>query len=184
VFEQGAHRAKDIAPSSIAVLIQEAAEAVAPSAEAKELTMQLAVASDLPDLMVDPDRLRQAIVNLLTNAVKFTPVGGRITIRASATATDLEVVVADTGIGIAPDFLPHIFDAYRQAESSANRSTRGLGLGLMIVRRIVEAHDGRIEAESDGLGRGTTFRLSLPVTRAATAPSDATASDSPGWDHG
>jgi PAS domain S-box-containing protein len=172
-----------IQPSSVAVLIQEAADAVAPSAEAKHLTMQFAVASDLPDLMVDPDRLRQAIVNLLTNAVKFTPDGGRIAIRASATARDLEVVVADTGIGIAPDFLPHIFDAFRQADSSDNRNTRGLGLGLMIVRRIVEAHDGRIEAESEGLGRGTTFRLSLPVTRAATAPADATASDSPGWDN-
>ncbi len=167
-----------IQPSSVAVLIQEAADAVAPSAEAKQLTMQFAVPSDLPDLMVDPDRLRQVIVNLLTNAVKFTPVGGLITIGASATANDLEVVVVDTGIGIALDFLPHIFDAFRQADSGENRKARGLGLGLNIVRRIVEAHDGRIEAESEGPGRGSTFRLSLPVTRVAPAPRDATESDS------
>jgi len=171
-----------IHPSSVAVLIQEAADAVAPSAEAKHLTMQFAVPSDLPHLMVDPDRLRQVIVNLLTNAVKFTPVGGLITIGASATANQLEVVVADTGIGIAPDFLPHIFDAFRQADSGENRKARGLGLGLNIVRRIVEAHNGRIEAESEGPGRGSTFRLSLPITHVATAPSDATESDSPGWD--
>jgi len=169
-------------PSSVAVLIQEAADAVAPSAEAKHLTMQLAVPSDLPDLMVDPDRLRQVIVNLLTNAVKFTPVDGLITIRASATVKDLEVVVVDTGMGIAPDFMPHIFDAFRQADSAENRKARGLGLGLNIVRRIVEAHDGRIEAESEGPGRGSTFRLSLPVTHVATAPRDATESDSPAGD--
>ena len=91
-------------------------------------------------------------------------------------------MVVDTGMGIAPDFLPHIFDAFRQADSAENRKARGLGLGLNIVRRIVEAHNGRIEAESEGPGRGSTFRLSLPITHVATAPSDATESDSPGWD--
>jgi PAS domain S-box-containing protein len=169
--------------SSVAALIQEALDAIAPSAEAKHLTMECAVPPGLPDVMVDPDRVRQVILNLLTNAIKFTPPGGRITIRAGATANDLEVVVADTGIGMAPDLLPHIFDAFRQAENRENRNARGLGLGLMIVREIAEAHGGRIEVESEGLGRGSTFRLWLPVTHVASASADATESESPDSDN-
>ena len=151
--------------ASIPVLLQEALEAVALSAEAKHLTIHVDVPPDLPEVMADPDRLRQVIWNLLANAIKFTSAGGSITIRAAATADQLEVAVRDTGIGMAPDFVPHMFDAFRQADSSNTRSARGLGLGLTIVRRIAEAHGGRIEGESAGVGQGSTFRLLLPLTR-------------------
>ena len=151
--------------ASVPTLIQEALDAVSLSAEAKHLATRVDVPDDLPEVMADPDRLRQVIWNLLTNAIKFTTAGGAITVRARATGDELEVAVTDTGIGMAADFVPHMFDAFRQADSSNTRSSRGLGLGLTIVRRIAEAHGGRIEGESAGLGQGSTFRLILPLTR-------------------
>jgi signal transduction histidine kinase len=122
------------------------------------------VATELPLVMADPDRLRQAIWNLLTNAIKFTPNGGRVTVAARVAGSLLEVSVTDSGIGIAPEFLPHVFDAFMQAEGNSTRTSRGLGLGLTIARRIAEAHGGRVEADSEGLGRGSTFRLCLPLS--------------------
>ena len=159
--------------TSVPTLIQEALDAVALSAEAKHLATRIEVPEDLPEVMADPDRLRQVIWNLLTNAIKFTTAGGAIVIRARTAGDELEVAVTDTGIGLAPDFVPHMFEAFRQADSSNTRSSRGLGLGLTIVRRIAEAHGGRIEGESAGLGKGSTFRLVLPLTR-PSAGDDAT----------
>jgi PAS domain S-box-containing protein len=154
-----------VRPTSVPTLIQEAVEAVALSAEAKHLDVRVEASDNLPQVMADPDRLRQVIWNLLSNAIKFTSAGGSIVIRAAATGDELEVSVTDTGIGLAPEFVPHMFEAFRQADSSNTRRSRGLGLGLTIVQRIAEAHGGRVEGESPGLGQGSTFRLVLPLRR-------------------
>jgi PAS domain S-box-containing protein len=152
-----------IRPTSLRTVIGEAVEAVMPSAAAKGVALQVHVPPDLPVIAVDPDRLRQAVWNLLTNAIKFTPAGGRIDLRAGCDGDHLAIEVADTGTGIVADFLPHVFEAFRQADSSLTGQSRGLGLGLTIVRRIVEAHGGRVDVESEGPGRGSTFRLVLPA---------------------
>jgi signal transduction histidine kinase len=146
-----------------ATVIRDAIEAVTPSAGAKRVDLQVDLPGDLPDISADPDRLRQAVWNLLTNAIKFTPSGGRIDLRARGCADHLVIEVADTGSGIPADFLPHVFEAFRQADSSHTSPSRGLGLGLTIVRRIIEAHGGRVEVQSDGPGCGSTFRLILPT---------------------
>ena len=144
-------------------VIREAVDAVAPTASAKGVAVRLDVPQALPELFADPDRLRQVLWNLLTNAIKFTPAFGRITVLASWTDDELVVSVADEGKGIAPEFLPHVFEAFRQGDPSSAGGSGGLGLGLMIVRRIVDAHGGRVEATSDGPGRGATFRVCLPL---------------------
>jgi CheY-like chemotaxis protein len=111
----------------------------------------------------DPGRLQQALSNLLSNAVKFTGKGGRVTVRAWADAASARVTVSDTGQGIEAEFLPHLFERFRQAESSAARKHGGLGLGLALVRQLVELHGGSVSAESPGPGQGSTFRVELPL---------------------
>lgn len=115
----------------------------------------------------DPDRLQQVVSNLVGNAVKFTPPGGRVTVVARQLGSTAEITVRDTGDGIPPDLLPHVFDWFRQGNSSKTRRHSGLGLGLGIVRQLVELHGGTVRAESDGLGRGSTFVVTLPVITAA-----------------
>ena len=111
----------------------------------------------------DPNRLQQVIWNLLSNAVKFTPKGGRVQIRLERVNSHVEIIVTDTGIGISPDVLPYIFDRFRQADSATTRQHGGLGLGLAIVRHLVEMHGGTVEAESGGEGQGSTFTVKLPL---------------------
>jgi CheY-like chemotaxis protein len=111
----------------------------------------------------DPDRLQQVIWNLLSNAVKFTPRGGRVQVRLQRINSHIEISVSDTGIGIRADFLPHLFERFRQADSTTTRAHGGLGLGLAIARQIVELHGGTIHALSSGEGKGATFRVELPV---------------------
>ncbi|HEV2761959.1 MAG TPA: ATP-binding protein [Pyrinomonadaceae bacterium] len=111
----------------------------------------------------DPDRLQQVVWNLLSNAVKFTPRGGRVQVRLCGADSQVELAVSDTGAGIEPEFLPHVFDRFRQAEMGTTRRHGGLGLGLAIVRHLVELHGGTVEAESAGAGQGTTIRVRLPV---------------------
>jgi PAS domain S-box-containing protein len=111
----------------------------------------------------DPDRLQQIIWNLLTNAIKFTPEGGRVRVRLERIASHVEMTISDTGQGIAPEFLPHIFERFRQSDSSSTRRHGGLGLGLAIVRQLVEMHGGMVTAESPGEGAGTTFKVILPL---------------------
>lgn len=111
----------------------------------------------------DTARLQQVIWNLLTNAIKFTPQGGRVAISVKRAAANIEIVVSDTGQGIAEDFLPHVFDRFRQADGGTTRRHSGLGLGLAIARQIVELHGGTVRAESPGLGKGSTFTIRLPI---------------------
>jgi CheY-like chemotaxis protein len=111
----------------------------------------------------DPNRLQQVVWNLVSNAVKFTPKLGRVQVRLESVNSHVEIVVSDTGIGIPPAFLPHVFDRFRQAEAGTTRTTGGLGLGLAIVRHIVEMHGGTVEAASPGEGQGATFRVRLPM---------------------
>jgi signal transduction histidine kinase len=117
----------------------------------------------------DPDRIQQVAWNLLSNAVKFTPAGGRVHVRLRRVADGDELSVSDTGIGIAADFMPNVFEAFRQADASSTRAHGGLGLGLSIVRHIVEMHGGTVHAWSNGSGEGATFTVRLPV-RVETAP--------------
>jgi len=112
----------------------------------------------------DGDRLQQIVWNLLTNAVKFTPKGGEIFVILRRIDSDLELVVRDTGVGIAPEFLPRVFESFRQSDTSATRAHGGLGIGLSITQHLLELHGGSIEAHSDGLGRGATFTVRLPIS--------------------
>jgi signal transduction histidine kinase len=152
-----------LAETDVRAVVRDAVEAVAPSAHAKSIVVEVHSPPDVPPIVADPERLRQVIWNLLTNAIKFTPAGGRVRVSAASTPTGLELAVRDTGRGILPEFLPFVFDPFRQAESGSTRAVTGLGLGLAIVHRIVEAHGGRVAAASDGLGRGATFTVYLPV---------------------
>jgi CheY-like chemotaxis protein len=113
----------------------------------------------------DPDRLQQVAWNLLSNAIKFTPRGGTVEARLSCQGAEAEIVVSDSGIGISSDLLPHVFERFRQGDASSTRSYGGLGLGLAIVRHVVELHGGRVEADSGGAGTGAIFRVRLPLLR-------------------
>jgi signal transduction histidine kinase len=154
--------------------VHDALEAIGPSADAKRISIDMQLPA-VPRITVDPERLQQVIWNLLTNAIKFTPAGGTVRVSAAAVPDGLEITVRDTGRGIPPEFLPFVFDAFRQGEGGSNRTAPGLGLGLAIVRRIIEAHGGRVEAASEGPGRGSTFRVFLPAVSAGP-PSAADAS--------
>src|SRR6185369_15258500 len=119
--------------------------------------------SDIGPILGDPDRLRQIVWNLLTNAIKFTPKGGDVQVRLERNDSHALITVNDSGKGIAPELLPHVFERFRQADSSNTRSNGGLGLGLSIVRQLVELHRGTVTAESSGENAGTTFRVMLPL---------------------
>lgn len=148
----------------LADVIQAAVETIRPAAEAKNITLDLQLESTGIAVVGDPNRLQQVIWNLLSNAIKFTPNSGQVTVTLRRQGSLQQVVVSDNGIGIAPEFLPHIFDAFRQADSSSTRSHKGLGLGLSIVRRLIELHGGTVRAESSGAGCGTSIEILLPVT--------------------
>jgi CheY-like chemotaxis protein/anti-sigma regulatory factor (Ser/Thr protein kinase) len=126
--------------------------------------------------MGDATRLQQIVWNLLTNAVKFTPKEGRVDVVLQRAGSSLEIAVTDSGKGIAPSFLPHVFDAFRQEDASPSRSRGGLGLGLAITRQLVELHGGKVVARSEGEGRGSTFTVSLPLSTLANS-NDEPASD-------
>ena len=141
---------------------------IRPTAEMKGIEILTSYAPQLPQVLGDANRLQQVIWNLLTNAVKFTSRGGTILVRVARTNEAVTVTVRDSGTGIEPSFLPHVFERFRQADSSTTRSHGGIGLGLTIVRYLVEMHGGTIVAESEGLGRGATFRVELPAMEART----------------
>jgi PAS domain S-box-containing protein len=153
-------------------LVESCVASQLPHAEGKDL--RIIVESTLDPgahAIGDVSRLRQALANLLSNAIKFTPAGGYVTVRAGAAPGGFELSVADTGGGIAPEALPHIFDRFRQADGSTSRRHGGLGLGLAIVKQVVELHGGKVRAESAGVGQGAVFTLWLPAV--TTAPAEA-----------
>jgi PAS domain S-box-containing protein len=147
-----------------------AVDTVRPAAEAKQISLQLHL-GEPRWVWADPDRMQQVAWNLLSNAVKFTPAGGHVTVTVSGEGPQAELAVTDTGAGIAPEFLPHAFELFRQEDASSRRMHGGLGLGLAIVRDLVHLHGGQVAAESEGVGRGSRFRVLLPAVKAdATGP--------------
>ncbi|MEP7246364.1 MAG: ATP-binding protein, partial [Gammaproteobacteria bacterium] len=147
----------------LATVIRGAADAVKPAAEAKGLSIALELDPRVGPISGDPDRLQQVVWNLLTNSVKFTPKGGSITVSITAEGSDAVLRVTDTGMGIAPDLLPHVFERFRQGTSSASRTHGGLGIGLALVRHLTEMHGGTVVAESGGEGQGASFTVRMPV---------------------
>jgi CheY-like chemotaxis protein len=144
-------------------VVDAALDSVAHSAAAKEIRLEKAVDEDARHITGDPGRLQQVLWNLLTNGIKFTPRGGKVFIRCRRLPAHVEISVRDTGEGIPPEFLPHLFERFTQANGSITREHGGLGLGLSIVRNLVEMHAGTIRAESFGSGQGATFTIELPV---------------------
>ncbi|TFW19497.1 response regulator [Massilia arenosa] len=146
-----------------ASFIHAAVETVRPAALAKQITLDTRLDSTAGPVLGDGNRMQQVMWNLLANAVKFTPNGGHVSVDLSRDGSNVRIAVRDTGIGIAPDFLPHVFDRFRQADSSSTRRHAGLGLGLSIAEQLVELHGGTIEAESEGENRGSAFIVRLPL---------------------
>jgi signal transduction histidine kinase len=152
---------------SIANVVAAAVESHRPAAAAGGVDLTYAAPAGDCTVVGDPARLQQVVTNLLSNALKFTPAGGRVDVRLESAPQEVRLVVSDSGAGIAPDFLPHVFEQFRQGDASTTRRQGGLGLGLAIVRRLVELHGGRVVAESEGVGRGATFTMTVPVAPAA-----------------
>jgi signal transduction histidine kinase/CheY-like chemotaxis protein len=162
-------------PMQLARAARRAIEGVRPAAAAKGLEIETRFAPGAGELCADPERLQQAIGNLLANAVKFTDSGGRIAVGLRNDGEFTELTVTDTGRGIAPERLAHVFDGLKQADHSSTRQSTGLGLGLTLVREIVALHGGTVAAESGGHGAGATFRIRLPACAARPAAADASA---------
>lgn len=154
----------DVQPVELPAVIQAALDAVRPAADAKDIRLQVVLDPRAGPVSGDPGRLQQVLWNILSNAVKFTPKGGKVQIHLERVNSHVEVTVSDTGQGIPPDFLPYVFDRFRQADSSFTRVQQGLGLGLAIVRQLVELHGGTVEAHSAGKGFGATFTVKLPIS--------------------
>lgn len=154
--------------TSITGVVRAAVDAIRPAITAKNLHLSLVFEGDA-EVHGDPDRLQQALWNLLNNAVKFTPRGGEVRVSVRREEGSVAVSVADSGEGIAPAFLPYVFDRFRQADASAARRHGGLGLGLAIVRSVVEMHGGTVRVDSEGEGRGSTFTLVLPTNAAPSS---------------
>ena len=160
----------DVRPLDVCSVTRAAIAVVQPAADAKGITLDYWAQPALGAISADSARLQQIIWNLLSNAVKFTPHGGRINVRVLRDGSNVKVTVSDTGQGIDPEFLPRVFDRFRQADSSTTRSFGGLGLGLAIVRHLVELHGGTVSAESDGVGKGATFSAAFPLLTDRTEP--------------
>ncbi|HWN67065.1 MAG TPA: CheR family methyltransferase [Haliangium sp.] len=154
----------------LASVVHGAVDVARGAAEAKGLDLKVAIHGALDPIHGDAARLQQVVANLLNNSIKFTPRGGNIAISLEAIEGYAQITVTDTGIGFAPEILPHLFDRFVQAESAMSRSYGGLGLGLAIVRHLVEVHGGEVRAESPGEGRGATFRIRLPLAAHGVAP--------------
>jgi len=153
----------EVAPVELAPMIEGIVEGMRPAADARDIHLQIALDPQPSPISGDPARLQQTIWNLLSNAIKFTPKGGRVQVRLERIESHVEMTISDTGQGIDPQLLPHIFERFRQSDSSSTRRHGGLGLGLSIVRQLVELHGGTVTAESPGAGAGTTFKVKFPL---------------------
>ena len=161
----------DLRVIEIGASVRAAVETVTPAANAKSIHVQFIQDPAGSWVMGDPDRLQQVFWNLLFNAIKFTAKNGRVRVSVQAIGSNVEIVVADTGLGIDPEFLPRIFERFTQSDSSSTRAVRGLGLGLSIARQLAELHGGTIRAESAGVGYGSTFTAIFPRSPLTATPS-------------
>ncbi|MBC7258176.1 MAG: HAMP domain-containing protein [Chloroflexi bacterium] len=153
----------NIVPTDVASVLRSAVARFEPAAEGKSIRLTCEIPEALPEAMADPDRVSQILNNLISNALRHTPEGGQIALSAAAKEGFVEISVADTGEGIAPEDLPHVFDRFWRADRSRSRAGGGAGLGLAIVRALVEAQDGRVHAASEGPGKGSVFSFTLPT---------------------
>jgi signal transduction histidine kinase/ActR/RegA family two-component response regulator len=176
----------DVRRVDVESVLQGALDAVRPAADAKSIRLQTTFDQEAGPIFGDAARLQQVFWNVLMNAIKFTPQGGRVDVHVRRGDSSVQIAIADTGQGIAPEMLPHVFERFRQADSSSTRAHGGLGLGLALVKHLVELHGGTVVADSAGEGRGATFTVTLPVVRrevaaeeAARAPSATFAGGSP-----
>jgi two-component system CheB/CheR fusion protein len=163
-------------------VVRSAIESVRPSADVRKVKIALDLSNDIGMVRADPERMQQVLLNLVSNAVKFTPGGGRIDVQMFRRGDNVIVVVKDTGIGIRAEFLPHVFERFRQAEIVTTRQHAGLGLGLAIVKQLVELHGGSIVADSEGEGKGSTFTATLPLPRSSAEQGDSPTLLSPSQD--
>jgi len=162
----------EVRPVNLVTVIEKAIDVVRPAADAKGVTLETRLDPDAGQITGDPDRLQQVIWNLLSNAVKFTKEGGRVEAGLERVDPYVQIAIRDTGRGIKPEFLPYVFERYHQADASGARRTSGLGLGLSLVRQLVELHGGGVAAESEGEGKGATFIVKLPVRAVYTAETE------------
>jgi PAS domain S-box-containing protein len=162
----------EVRPMDVAEAIEKAEEVVRPAAEAKGISLDTRLDRNAGQITGDPDRLQQVVSNLLSNAVKFTNEGGRVEVRLERIDPYIQITVRDTGRGIKPEFLHYVFDRYRQADAFGGRRAGGLGLGLPLVRLLVEMHGGSVEADSEGEGKGATFTVKLPVRAVYTTETE------------
>jgi signal transduction histidine kinase/ActR/RegA family two-component response regulator len=169
----------DVKAVALASVIEAAVDTLRPAAEAKAIRLQPVVDPRAGPVSGDPDRLQQIVWNLLSNAVKFTPRGGRVQVRLERVNSHVEIVVTDTGKGITADMLPCVFDRFRQADGSSQRASGGLGIGLALVKSLVELHGGSVQAVSAGLDQGATFTVKLPLMLHAE-PSERVEATGPG----
>ncbi len=157
----------------MSAIVREAVETAQPAADARNIRLHVIADSSGTLVSGDPDRLRQILWNLCSNAIKFSEKGGRVEVRLERVNSHIEVTVSDEGVGICPEFLPHLFERFSQADPGATRLQGGLGLGLAICRHLVELQGGRISADSAGPGRGSTFHVTLPVRSVQMNVNDA-----------
>jgi signal transduction histidine kinase len=174
----------DVRPVELATIVEAAIDSMRPAADAKNIRFEVAVADGGCQVTGDANRLQQVVWNLFSNAVKFTPEGGRVEVRLARAGTNAQITIRDTGAGIEPHFLPIIFDRFRQADGSTTRKHGGLGLGLSIVRHLVELHGGTISVHSDGADQGSTFTVSLPLRETAAKPAAVAAAAEPYFGEG
>jgi signal transduction histidine kinase len=160
------------APVDLSAVILDAIDSIRPAVRARDLDVNLSIGRLEGQVWGDADRLEQVLWNLLSNAVKFTKPGGRIDVTVDETAENVRITVSDNGVGIDPAFLPHVFERFRQADSSTTRTQTGLGLGLAIVRNLVDLHGGTVTVQSAGLDRGASFVVTLPTRRAQVSSND------------
>jgi hypothetical protein len=164
-------------PIKLIPVIEAAIESVRPSAEAKDIELNCEFGPGVDRVLGDPVRLQQVVWNLVSNAIKFTPEGGKIEVGVSLNGSLAQIQVKDTGIGIKKDFLPHVFDRFRQEDSTTTRNHGGLGLGLAIVRHLIDLHGGSVKADSDGEGMGATFTINLLLQNQTAASSSSVQSE-------
>ena len=162
----------DVGPVQLAPMLESIVDGMRPAADARNIQLRTALDQSVDPIFGDPDRLQQVFWNLLSNAIKFTSQGGKVLVLLERADSNLEITISDTGQGIARELLPYVFDRFRQSDSSSSRTHGGLGLGLAIVRQLVELHGGTVSAESPGEGEGSTFKVRLPVRSVRQEPDD------------